>query len=78
MMIDYVNAFVSMLNGMSPYLLLGFLIAGVLHSFVPSAIYSRYLAGTGLRSVATAAAFGIPLNCEIRAECHIETIKNLM
>ena len=58
---DYVNAFVSMLNGMSPYLLLGFLIAGVLHAFVPSAIYSRYLSGTGLRSVATAAAFGIPL-----------------
>ena len=58
---DYINAFVSMLNGMSPYLLLGFLIAGVLHSFVPSSIYSRYLAGTGLRSVATAAAFGIPL-----------------
>ena len=60
-MMEYVNAFVSMLNGMSPYLLLGFLIAGVLHAFVPSAIYSRYLAGTGLRSVATAAAFGIPL-----------------
>ena len=60
-MMDYVNAFISMLNGMSPYLLLGFLIAGVLHAFVPSTIYSRYLAGTGLRSVATAAAFGIPL-----------------
>ena len=60
-MMDYVNAFVSMLNGMSPYLLLGFFIAGVLHAFVPSTIYSRYLAGTGLRSVATAAAFGVPL-----------------
>ena len=60
-MMDYVNAFVSMLNGMSPYLLLGFFIAGLLHAFVPSSIYSRYLAGTGLRSVATAAAFGIPL-----------------
>ena len=60
-MMDYVNAFVSMLNGMSPYLLLGFLIAGLLHAFVPSSIYSRYLAGTGLRSVVTAAAFGIPL-----------------
>ena len=58
---DYVNAFVSMLNSMSPYLLLGFLIAGLLHAFVPSSIYSRYLAGTGLRSVATAAAFGVPL-----------------
>ena len=60
-MMEYVNAFVSMLNSMSPYLLLGFLIAGLLHAFVPSSIYSRYLAGTGLRSVATAAAFGIPL-----------------
>ena len=60
-MMDYVNAFVSMLNGMSPYLLLGFFIAGLLHAFVPSAIYSRYLAGTGPRSVVTAAAFGIPL-----------------
>ena len=60
-MMDYVNAFVSMLNGMSPYLLLGFMIAGLLHAFVPSSIYSRYLAGTGLRSVVTAAAFGIPL-----------------
>ena len=58
---DYVNAFVSMLNGMSPYLLLGFLIAGLLHAFVPSTIYSRYLAGTGFRSVVTAALFGVPL-----------------
>ncbi len=60
-MMDYVNAFVSMLNGMSPYLLLGFFIAGLLHAFVPSTIYSRYLAGTGLRPVVTAAAFGVPL-----------------
>ncbi len=60
-MMDYVNAFVSMLNGMSPYLLLGFLIAGLLHAFVPSTIYSRYLAGTGFRSVVTAALFGVPL-----------------
>ena len=60
-MMEYVNAFVSMLNGMSPYLLLGFFIAGVLHAFVPSSIYSRHLAGTGLRPVVTAAVFGIPL-----------------
>jgi len=60
-MMDYVNAFASMLGSMSPYLLLGFLIAGLLHAFVPSSIYSHYLAGTGLRSVAMAAAFGIPL-----------------
>ena len=58
---SYINAFLMMLNQMSPYLVLGFLIAGVLHAFVPSSIYSRYLSGTGWRSVATAALFGIPL-----------------
>lgn len=50
-----------MLHSMSPYLMLGFLIAGVLHAFVPASIYSRYLSGTSLRSVGTAALFGIPL-----------------
>ncbi len=58
---EYLNAFLMMLHAMSPYLLLGFLIAGVLHAFVPSSIYSRYLSGTGWRPVATAALFGIPL-----------------
>ncbi|MBR1803910.1 MAG: permease [Muribaculaceae bacterium] len=56
-----IDAFLMMLHGMSPYLLLGFLIAGVLHAFVPASIYSRYLSGTGWRSVGTAALFGIPL-----------------
>lgn len=58
---EYLNALLMMLNGMSPYLMLGFLIAGVLHAFVPSAVYSRYLAGTGVKSVLTAAAIGVPL-----------------
>lgn len=50
-----------MLHEMSPYLLLGFLIAGLLHAFVPTSVYSRYLSGTGWRSVLSAALFGIPL-----------------
>lgn len=58
---EYINALLVMLNGMSPYLVLGFLIAGVLHAFVPATVYSRYLAGMGLRSVVTAAAIGVPL-----------------
>lgn len=58
---EYVNAFLSMLNAMSPYLLLGFLIAGILYAFVPARLYSRYLSGTGIKSVTTAAAIGIPL-----------------
>ena len=57
----YIAAFFDILNEMSPYLLLGFLIAGVLHAFVPSAIYSRYLSGTGWRPVTAASLFGIPL-----------------
>ncbi|MBR5101630.1 MAG: SO_0444 family Cu/Zn efflux transporter [Muribaculaceae bacterium] len=55
------EVFIEMLNAMSPYLLLGFLVAGILYVWVPSQIYSRYLSGTGPRSVLTAAAFGIPL-----------------
>lgn len=58
---EYINALLVMLNGMSPYLVLGFLIAGVLHAVVPATVYSRYLASTGLGSVVTAAALGVPL-----------------
>ena len=50
-----------LLNQMSPYLLLGFLLAGVLHVFVPSTLYSKYLGGRSLSSVLWAALFGIPL-----------------
>lgn len=58
---NYLDAFLMMLNEMSPYLLLGFLIAGVLHAFVPQRLYGRYLSGTGWRPVTLAALFGIPL-----------------
>lgn len=53
--------FVALLNEMSPYLLLGFLIAGLLHAFVPGGFYARYLARSDFRSVALAALFGVPL-----------------
>lgn len=51
----------NLVNEMSPYLLLGFLIAGLLHAFVPNSVYSRYLSGNSLRSVINAAIFGVPL-----------------
>lgn len=51
----------NLLNQMSPYLLLGFGIAGVMHTFVPNQMYNRYLSGHGLRSVLYAAALGVPL-----------------
>ncbi len=50
-----------MLNEMSPYLLLGFLIAGLMHAFIPGKLFTRYLSGTSFRSVINAALFGIPL-----------------
>lgn len=46
---------------MAPYLLLGFLIAGILHAFVPKTLYAKYLAPPTFRSVALAALFGVPL-----------------
>lgn len=46
---------------MSPYLILGFLISGVLHVYVPRSIYSRFLHRKGFSSVVGAALLGVPL-----------------
>lgn len=51
----------NMLNEMSPYILLGFLIAGVLHAFVSPRLMSKHLSGTGAGAVVKAALLGIPL-----------------
>lgn len=55
------NEIIDLINKMSPYLLLGFLLAGVMHAFVPSRLYRRYLGGSSFRSVANAALLGVPL-----------------
>ncbi len=52
---------IMLINEMTPYLLFGFLIAGLMHAFIPSTIYSRYLAQPNFKSVALATLFGIPL-----------------
>lgn len=49
------------INEMSPYILLGFIIAGFLHVFVKPSAMTRHLAGGGLKPVVKAALFGIPL-----------------
>ncbi len=46
---------------MSPYLLLGFLLAGLMHAFIPGKYYSKYLSKKSFRSVVNAALLGIPL-----------------
>lgn len=50
-----------LINEMSPYLLLGFLLAGLMHVFIPGGWYSKYLAGNSMKSVVYAALFGVPL-----------------
>lgn len=58
---ELLNSLLFMLNKMSPYILLGFFIAGLMHAFVPQKTFARHLAGTGWRSVVKSAAIGIPL-----------------
>ncbi len=51
----------SIVNEMSPYILLGFFIAGLLHSFVKPEMMARHLSGKGIKPVIKAALLGIPL-----------------
>lgn len=51
----------NLINEMSPYLLLGFGFAGLLHAFVPAQLYHRYLSKGNFRSVLWAAMIGVPL-----------------
>ena len=57
----FVISFLNILNEMSPYVLFGFLIAGLLHVFVNEKTLTKHLSGNGWKSVIKAAAIGIPL-----------------
>ncbi len=52
---------VHLLNEMSPFLLLGFLLAGLMHAFIPARYYKRFLSPRSMKSVINAALLGIPL-----------------
>ena len=58
---NYIRDFVDILNEMSPYLLLGFLIAGVLHVGFPKDKINKYLGRRNITSVINAALLGVPL-----------------
>ena len=58
---QFFNALLAVINAMSPYLLLGFLIAGILHVFVPKTFYAKYLSRDNKLSVLWAALLGVPL-----------------
>ena len=58
---NYYQSFIFILYDMSPYLLLGFLIAGILHVYMPSVLYKKYFYKNSTRSVVNAALLGVPL-----------------
>jgi uncharacterized protein len=55
------SEFWTVVNDMAPYLLLGFLMAGVLSVLIPPEMVERHLGGKGLLPVFKAAALGVPL-----------------
>lgn len=58
---ELLDSLLFMLNEMSPYILLGFLIAGLMHAFIPQQTFARHLSGTGWRAVVKSALIGVPL-----------------
>jgi uncharacterized membrane protein YraQ (UPF0718 family)/copper chaperone CopZ len=58
---NYVVEFGLIFSEMAPYLLLGFLIAGVLHAFMPKQKIDYFFNGSALGSSVRSAIFGIPL-----------------
>jgi uncharacterized membrane protein YraQ (UPF0718 family)/copper chaperone CopZ len=51
----------ALLREMAAYLSLGFLLAGLMHAFIPRQVYANYLSKPNFRSVLLAALFGVPL-----------------
>ena len=58
---QYLSQLLALVAEMIPYLLLGFLFAGLLHVLVPHKFYQKYLSQNNFRSVLLASLFGIPL-----------------
>ena len=59
--IDFFNELYFLTMEMAPYLLLGFMIAGILYGFFPKNKVQKYLGKNNLRSVINASLLGIPL-----------------
>ena len=64
------DQFINLVTEMSPYLLLGFLLAGLMHAFIPGTLYSKYLAKPNMRSVVLAASSAFCFRYA-RAECFV-------
>lgn len=57
----FLYSLINMMAEMAPYLLFGFLVAGVLYAFVPGKFYRNHLSRPGAWAVIKAALIGVPL-----------------
>ena len=57
----YIEKLIALVLDMAPWLLLGFLIAGILHVYFPQGKINRLLGSSTMKSVFRAALIGIPL-----------------
>jgi len=57
----YFSELTSLVNEMSPYLLLGFLFAGILRVVFPRQVITRYMGQNNFRSVFNASLLGVPM-----------------
>ena len=57
----FVKEFITLFSEMAPFLLLGFLLAGILHVWVPNRIYVPKISKPNFASVLWASLFGVPL-----------------
>lgn len=58
---DYLNEFLYLFGEMAPWLLLGFVFAGLLHVYMPEGLVVKYMGGKKIKSAIYAAMLGIPL-----------------
>ncbi len=59
--IEFLNEFYHLFLEMSPYLLLGFLFAGILYVYLPKEKLTRYLGGNNFLASINASLIGVPL-----------------
>jgi len=61
LIIEYLEKLWSLTLEMSPYLLLGFVIAGLLHTYIPKKNISKWMGGYSFRSTLNATLIGVPM-----------------
>ena len=59
--INFIFDFIEIVNEMSPYLMLGFFFAGLLHVFFPKQKISKFMGGNNTKAAINASLLGIPL-----------------